>query len=530
MRRKSEFVGSKLLLISLATSAIATLLTILPTYAQTTSSSTYGPFPCVSTDPRANASANGFPIPSTCQQYFGVGAAFSAALVSGEAKYYGVAIPALTSGNLINTGVQPNPDDFYYGASTSFITSPSFDAVQYNYCPTNSRNGREVFLGLSTSFPSNCLFTASTSGGIVTPNNPGTTAIQSFPTNASSPSLTSPLFAFSVTPLSTEDLSTYASSKLPSRGNPIQIPVATSNIVVVTNRAVTTNGGSTNLNLSASDLCHVFDGSYTNYGQLGGGASDPSRPLKVIVRSDDSGMTFVLTSYLAALCNSNNPTLNLPVVTRGFTGYYLLAGNSIFPQLSPTASFLRVPGDAAIVNTVATTTGGLGYTAKESIISTLTTSSGAPLPLAAYLQNPVSPYNYVYPNHTPMKYYLRNINLTPNATYPCVLTLTGTTTIPTDSGAYPLTTPSYLLLYSKYPTQIESDAARGLFHFMLLNTFPTNGNTSYPPGARNDLIAQIPPLDSYILRKSPGNTTISYPDTNALRATERACVNSIVGP
>jgi ABC-type phosphate transport system substrate-binding protein len=524
MHGKYEFVCLKWLFICLAASATTTLMSTLPTYSQTASSSTYGPFPCVSTDQRANASAsnNGFLVPSTCQQYFGVGAALAAPLVSAEANYYGVAIPAPASqpGSLINTGIQPKPDDYYLGATPAFIASPSFDAAQYNYCATNSLNGRSVFVGVAST-PSSCLFTASTSSGIVTPNNPGTTAVQSFPSSSS----TSPLFAFSDTPLSAGELSTYASTKLPTRGNPIQVPVATDNIAAAINRTVT-NG--TDLRLSASDLCHVFDGSYTNYNQLTG-TTGLSGSIKVIIRSDNSDMTLALTSYLAAMCNSNNPALNLPVVTRGFTGYYLLTGNNVFPSLSPTANFLRVPGDSATVNTIATTTGGLGYTGSGSIIGSLTTSSSAPSPSLALLQNPVSG-NYIGPGHSSMKNYLRNVSLTSDATYPCILTLTGATTALTDGTVYPLTNPVYGLLYSKYATVLESEAARGLFNFMLLNTYPrTSTETTMAPFTVNDLIAQTYP-DFFILRKSPGNTIISFPDTNALRAKARACISTIIGP
>jgi ABC-type phosphate transport system substrate-binding protein len=505
MHRKSEFVCSKLLFICLVASATTTLLGALPIYAQTTSGSAYGPFPCVSSDQRANASANGFPVPSTCQQYFGVGAAFSATLVNAEANYYGVAIPPSSTqpSSFLNTGRQPipygDPGSLYRG----FLASPSFDAVQYNYCPTNSRNGREVFLGLAGT-PSNCQYTASTSGAIVTPNNAGTTALQTFPTSAST---VSPLFASSNTPLSTGDLSTYASNKLVTRGNPIQVPVAFNEVAIVPNQAITSNG-TVRLNLSTLDLCRVFDGTYTNYNQLQGTPGLPSTSLKVIIRSDDSGMTYVLTNYLAAIC---------PSVTGG--SYYLTAGTSIFPSVSQTANFQRVVGNDAVTNTIAATVGGLGYISR----------SGPPLPVAAALQNPVSG-TYIGVVHTTLRGYLRNIGLASNSTYPCVLTLTGTTTIPTDGTAYPLASPIYALLYSKYATQEESDAARGLFNFMLLNTYSAFGPTSTNGTITvNDITAQSIP-DYFLLRKSPGNVAISFPETNALRATARACVNSIIGP
>lgn len=507
MYRKFEHTYFKSLLFSLPFVALSFTVPLgqLPTYAQVLSSSSYGPFPCVSTDPQANAGSSGFPVPSTCQQYFGVGAAISATLVNAEANYYGVAIPISSTqpSSFLNTGIQPKPDDFFLGATPAFIASPSFDAAQYNYCPTNSRNGREVFLGLAGT-PSNCLYTASTSGGIVTPNNAGTTALQSFPTSAST---VAPLFASSNTPLSTEDLSTYATNKLATRGNPIQVPVAFNTVAIVPNQAIT-NNGTVPLNLTTLDLCRVFDGTYTNYNQLQGTPGLASTPLKVIIRSDDSGMTYVLTNYLAAIC---------PSVTGG--SYYLTAGTSVFPSTSQTANFQRVIGNAAVTDTIAATVGGLGYLSR----------SGSPVIGAAALQNPVSG-TYIGASHTALRGYLRNIGLTSNSTYPCVLTLTGTTTVPTDGGAYPLASPIYTLLYSKYATQVESDAARGLFNFMLLNSYSVFGPTSTnAPATLNDKLAQMIP-DYFLLRKSPGNSAISFPETNALRATARACVSSIIGP
>jgi ABC-type phosphate transport system substrate-binding protein len=477
-------------------------------------SSTYGPFPCVSVDPRANAtstSSNAFTVSPKCQQYFGAGAAFPALLVRREADYFGIAIPGPISGQPGANGIQQvesvNPFTTFLG----YTPSPTMNIAQYNYCSTNSGNGKTVFLG-TTVTPASCTYTGSTSGSIVTPSNPGTTSVQSFPTASTG---FSPLFAFTDLPLESGELSTYATNKLPTRGNPIQIPIGYAPVNIGVNPGVASGlpippGYTTpQINLSTLDVCRIFDGTYTNFNQLQGTAGLPNLPIKVIVNSAISGMTYAVTNYLASTCKT------LPE----YNGtYYLTSGVSVLPSVPQTANFVRKDGNDAVADAVATTTGGLGYISSDYTAggrtSLTTTSSGAPLPI-----------NVFGSFHGGNKTYLINSSLIPNSQYPCVLTLSN---VP---NSFPIISLTYALLYSRYATQAERDAVKGIFDFMTLNTYP--GNSSMPnnsPATVNDNIANLQ-TNFFLLRTASASAQpLSFPNTNAWRATIRACVNAAVAP
>jgi ABC-type phosphate transport system substrate-binding protein len=249
------------------------------------------------------------------------------------------------------------------------------------------------------------------------------------------------------------------------------------------------------------ELCKVFDRQITNFNQIASTAS-LNRPIQVVVRSDSSGTTSAFTAYLASACTIAG------VVTPGFPGYYLTAAVNSFPQptatSSPTYSFIRRVGDDIVSKYVATSDGGFGYV-ESAFVQPYSTSvpatSTTPAPIQAALQNPISG-SFITANADTVQASLGNINLSANATYPCVLTTTGLPTVPTVGTAYPIVTQSYALTYTNY-TQAEVNAVKGAFSFILGNRLT--------PIQSNDQIAQA--------------TGLVLP-SNPLRIVERGCINN----
>lgn len=436
---------------------------------------------CVSADSRANASG-GFTIPGNCTQYFGNGATFPGLFYRRFADYFGIAIPANTGGQTGAVGTQP----------TTPTGSPRANTVQYNYCLTGSGNGRAVFVG-TASASATCSYTASFSGGIVTPGN-GTAAPAVFPTTSTA---NPPLFAGSDVPLSSSGLSSYAANRQGSRGLPIQVPTVFGAVALAYNNNLTST-----LSLSTSDLCGIFDGSLTDWSQIQG-TGGLSGPINVIIRSDSSGTTNIFTSYLAAACGS---------------GYYLSGGVNTFPTgLPQTARFVRVAGNDGIVNTVASTSFAVGY-AEASFTAPFSTNtpSGQPAPRSALVQNPASGGGFVAPVVSTIRSSLGSVALqATNSSYPCVLQVNPSSlpVLPTNPAAYPIVGATYALLYSRYPSADQADAARGLFLNIL-------GNAPFGRLGANDQVAQG--LGFVVL-----TTGSTIQQRNDLRAQARACVSAI---
>jgi predicted extracellular nuclease/ABC-type phosphate transport system substrate-binding protein len=475
--------------------------------------------PAISQDPTitfaasASAPAAYGTISTSAVQYFANGATFPAIGLRNLLDFYGVAIPktAFNIGQIGSQGTQP-------------FNSPRVNFSQFNYCGTGEANGTATYTG-TASVPLACAYVSAASGTptvLGTPNqaptplpNPpaGAYALTTYPafqTGVTSLTSSAPLFTFSTGGLSASDLATYASNKLASRGNPIQVPVLFGAIIPALNANI--NGG-VSPNLTTTELCKVFDGQITNYNQIASTAS-LNLPIQVVVRSDSSSTTSVFTEYLANACSGSG------VVTPGFVGYYITAATDLFPTSAgnPSTSFIRRTGDDGVSDYVATTSGGVGYVESAfaqpySVNAPLTANT--PAPIQAALQNPVSG-SFLTATLSAVRNALANVGLSANTTYPCVLSVTGVPVVPTIGNAYPIVTQSYSLTYSKYATSADVNAVKGLFSFIL-------GNRTTPIQA-NDQIAQQ--AGFILLSKGTANNTI-----NPLRSQARACINSaVVGP
>jgi ABC-type phosphate transport system substrate-binding protein len=486
--------------------------------AQTVTRSLFG---CVSLDPRANAASGGFVVNQTCQQYFGAGATFPALTYRNYFDWYGVTIPGNGSGSC-----QANGQDGCQSGGLQVLAptgSPQLAgrSIQFNYCLSGGGNGRGLFVG-TVNAPTNapgCRFIATNNANpslINTPNNNnGGTVLALMPIaltgNGNFSASEEPTYAGTDVPLSQAEINTYQTNKLANRGNPIQLPAIIAPVAVSVNATSPGSG----LRLSTADLCRIFAGGLTDYSQLTApSTTGRSGPIIVVVGS--GGSTNIFTSYLATAC---------PQV---LGSYYLTAAFNTFPSSALIGIGIFASTDRSIANVVASTVGAIGYN-EVSYASPFALGGG---PLSVQLPNPAvgdGSTTGVFVSPT-------SVNNTISATtglavetyatnpagvlYPCVLRVAGLlptpttgTLLPTTSG-YPINGVSNLLLYTNYDP-VARTAITSVFNRLL-------GSISTGSPFPNDAIAQA---NGTVVVRSGTNAT----QTNALRASLTACVNSTVG-
>ena len=147
--------------------------------------------------------------------------------------------------------------------------------------------------------------------------------------------------------------------QLPSMGVGISIPVQ--------NSAITKNGG---LILQDADLCGVFSGKITDFGQLSvnkGGTAPAPGAITVVYRNDGSGTSFLLTNHLSAVCNSGNSNITFTATT---------TFQSLFPNLTPPANFIGEKGSSGVAGEILTLPSALTYLSPD--FTSIDPNSGAP--------------------------------------------------------------------------------------------------------------------------------------------------------
>jgi ABC-type phosphate transport system substrate-binding protein len=149
--------------------------------------------------------------------------------------------------------------------------------------------------------------------------------------------------------------------QLPSMGVGVSIPVQ--------NSAVTSNGA---LILSDADLCGVFSGKITDFSQLT--VAKPSvtpaaGPITVVVRSDGSGTSFLLTNHLSAVCTTGaGGNSNIT-----FTATTTFA--SLFPNSQLPSNFSAQKGSSGVAATLEANSSAIGYLSPD--FTTIDPNSGA---------------------------------------------------------------------------------------------------------------------------------------------------------
>lgn len=277
---------------------------------------------------------------------------FNAAIVAGVAAI--VAAPAFAQSATIYGGGATLPAIAYIGSS--FVTNgnrlsnpgdagslfPTYTAkalggakAVVSYCQTGSGLGRRALIG--TQLNGTTQNTADGSCGSFTP------AVS--PVGFGAPSgQKAPDFAASDAPLSQAEYDTFlAGPYAATKKAPVQIPAIAGAVGLSYN-----NTDVSSLNLTATQICGIFNGTITNWNQLV--TTAPSKALKVIYRSDGSGTTFSFSNYMTKNC----------------TGSGLRTGDTfktnVFPagQAFP-ASFVGANGNSLVQNAVASTDGAIGY-------------------------------------------------------------------------------------------------------------------------------------------------------------------------
>lgn len=231
----------------------------------------------------------------------------------------------------------------YFGAYTASTAAQSLipfpagatSRPAVSYCQTGSGTGKNVLTG--------------NGGRVVTGTCPD---FASSPTGFGAPAGTVDAdFAGTDSPLTQSDFSTYVTNKAAAHVQPVQVPVVAGSIGIVYNNAQT--GGSIGLAapvITLQKVCGIFSGAITNWNELG---PFPSKPIKVVYRSDSSGTSFGMSNHLSYVC----PTQSTPIT--GFSTQQVFL--SAFPGGTAPAGALTGSGNNGVLTTVAATDGAIGY-------------------------------------------------------------------------------------------------------------------------------------------------------------------------
>ena len=152
--------------------------------------------------------------------------------------------------------------------------------------------------------------------------------------------------------LSATELSTYATNKQPTWGKLIQVPSVATSVAIPFNKA-----GDAAVDLSVQELCGVFSGRITDWGDISG--ADRTGPITVVYRSESSGTSELFTRFLNAKCNAEAGTF---AVTTTF-------GTSFSGGLP--AGAVSAAGSQGVMNALGAAEGRITYMSPDYAASTL---------------------------------------------------------------------------------------------------------------------------------------------------------------
>jgi len=207
-----------------------------------------------------------------------------------------------------------------------------------SYCAIGSGGGRKVFYGASG-------FVASQACGDYTTSSK----------NGFSGANAEPNFAASDAPLSGSEYTSFRTNKAATRTEPVQIPEIAGGIAVVfANSDVTST-----FNLTESQVCQIWKGTISNWNQIN--TSYPSKAIKLVYRSDDSGTSFNFSNHLSKVC----PTA-IPTTVSGFSTQSTFVNT--YPSATPPTGAIGASGNGAIVTAVQANDGSIGYAEVEDAV------------------------------------------------------------------------------------------------------------------------------------------------------------------
>jgi ABC-type phosphate transport system substrate-binding protein len=254
------------------------------------------------------------------------------------------------------------------------ITCPH-NAVEIFYAPVGSGAGQRAWLNHDGSNAGTGLGTPAASNPVpyTDPNaSPAQTYASGYPNLH---------FSGSDAFVSASQATTYNSgTDLTSFGNGKQVPMFVATVSIPFNSNVTNGAsdtfthpssitqptdGNAKLTLSANSLCGIFTGAITNWNDASltadnGGTPlvSSSAPIKIVIRSDGSGTTFLQGSYLAAQCASTS---------HSYTGTVSTASASTFSQLLAAngSNVIQSSGSGGVQAGVKATAFSIGYVSAD---------------------------------------------------------------------------------------------------------------------------------------------------------------------
>lgn len=242
---------------------------------------------------------------------------------------------------------------------------------------------------------------------------------------------------------------------IPRRGTAIQVPIAGLSIAMPFNVP-----GVGSLNLSRQTYCGILSGAITNWNapEIAGDNPEvtlPDLPITVVYNSNSSTSTFLFTNHLNTACAS--------------TAYPWSAG------VGMSASFPVGVGvqDTAVVNTVASTAGALGYADNAIAIQ-------AGLPVAT-LQNKAGNFIAPTPSATSVAFTGTSASLVPD---------------PAQANAYPIVGLTFVLFYGRYQSFIKSITIPQAFTTALTNGDDIIRSLGYAPLPQDRKNAAISAVNS----------------------------------
>ncbi|WP_277591036.1 substrate-binding domain-containing protein [Pseudomonas chlororaphis] len=247
-------------------------------------------------------------------------------------------------------------------------------------------------------------------------------------------------YAGSDSVLSQTELTNYNNAYGTTFGKLIQVPSVGTSVTVPYKKS-----GTTNLQLTGAQLCNIFSGAVTTWGQILNNTD--ATPIKVIYRSGSSGTTELFTRFL----NDSCPT------QFGVSSTFTVASIGAEP-----ANSQAVSGSGAVVTAVNATDGAIGYVSPDFV------SANNNAVVARVSKNALPAGTAPLPSLANTTAALGTAPVPANATeranplkwVPTFGSAAGDTAVPTGTNQYPIVGYTNLLVGQCYKTAADATAIR----------------------------------------------------------------------
>lgn len=214
----------------------------------------------------------------------------------------------------------------------------------------------------------------------------------------------------------------------------LMIPTAGGSVAIVYNL----QNVSADVKISREKLAKIFTGEISNWSQVN--PRLPNREIQIVVRSDESGTSFILTKYLSKITNGK-----------------------VTPSRKPNWSadvFAARPQDSGVAAEVRRIDGAIGY-----VQTSFAAKSGLAI---ARLENQAG--DYVQPTVAETNKALAKIEFNEDLT---------TNSIDDPEEGYPLVSLTWLLIYQKYPNEESLQSTKNLVSWILTTGQEFNEEEGY---------------------------------------------------